>query len=175
MITMNLEQKLARLVPPGVSIMQELGWFAGGGVAALLYSFGFFIQYVRGYDSLFSWEGTTRVLDTSKMMPDFVQVLGGSLSGFLILALCATAMVAYHYAYHYQGSKSIYLMKRLPSRWELPRRCITLPLLAVLACLGAALILILTYFAIYMVVTPRACLAPDQWQKLWSVLLGVTR
>jgi uncharacterized membrane protein YqhA len=91
--------------------------------------------------------------------------------GFLILALCMLALIVYHYAYHYQGSKSIYLMKRLPNRWEMHRRCITLPLLAALICLIAAIAFLLIYFGIYMVFTPKECLTLGQWQKIWSVLL----
>ncbi|MGI6358926.1 MAG: hypothetical protein ACOX2K_09595 [Bacillota bacterium] len=174
-MNIGIKDKLAPHVPPGVDVSQELRWLCYGGIAAWLYSCGFLVRYASRYDSLFHWDGTARVLDTRAIMPDFVEILGGSLNGFLILALCAVAMIAYHYAYHYQGSKSIYLMKRLPSRWELPRRCLTLPLLAVLACLCAALLLLLIYYGIYMALTPRACLAPDQWQKIWSVLVGVTR
>lgn len=171
---MQLERKLERQVPPGVQVRHELKWFVCGEIASLLYSCGFLFHYWQAYQSLFLRNGLARVLDTSAVMPDFVQVLGGSLVGFLMLALGMTAVVVYHYAYHYQGSKSIYLMQRLPSRWELHRRCITLPLLAVVACLGAALLLLISYFAVYMAFTPRVCLAPQQWQKIWSVLLGVS-
>lgn len=171
---MDFDRKFERHVPPGVNVPQELKWLAWGGAGSLLYSFAFLIRYIDSYQSLFSWTGTSRVLDTAAAMPDFAEVLDGSLAGFLILALGMAAVVAYHYAYHYQGSKSIYLMKRLPSRWELHRRCITLPVLAAASSLCAALLMLLFYFVIYMIFTPEACLAPHQWQKLWSVLLGVT-
>lgn len=164
---------LARHVPPGVNSNQELGWFAGGISISLLYSLGFLIRYANEYQSLFLWDGISKILDTSAIMPDFVQILSGSLSGFLVLALSMAAVAAYHYSYHYQGSKSIYLMSRLPNRWELPRRCLTLPLLGILTCLCVAVLLLLIYYVVYMAFTPRACLAPYQWQKIWSVLLGV--
>ncbi|KPU45624.1 hypothetical protein OXPF_08570 [Oxobacter pfennigii] len=170
---MDLERKFERYVPPGANVRQELKWFAWGGAVSLLYSFGFLIRYLNDYSSLFLWDGSLRVLDISATMPDFIEVLGSSLIGFLILELCMSAVIIYHYAYHYQGSKSIYLMKRLPSRFELHRRCVTLPVLAVTASLCAALMLLLIYFAIYMAFTPKACLTPHQWQKIWSVLLGV--
>lgn len=168
------KNSLVRHVPPGVNLNQELGWFAGGIGVSLLYSLGFLIRYGNEYESLFSWDGLAKVLNTSAVMPDFVQILGGSLNGFLVLALCMAAVAAYHYSYHYQGSKSIYLMRRLPDRWELPRRCLTMPLMGILACLCVALLLLLIYYGVYMAFTPRACLAPYQWQKIWSVLLGVS-
>jgi amino acid transporter len=104
-------------------------------------------------------------------MTDFYAILGGALYGFLILALCMPALILYHYAYHYQGSKNIYLMRRLPNRWELHKRCVTLPLLAALICLLSVLVLLCIYLGIYMTATPRECLTPGQWQKIWSVLL----
>ena len=76
-----------------------------------------------------------------------------------------------NYASFRQGSKNIYLMKRLPSRWELHRRCILLPALGMVGSLVMGFTLLMIYFAIYMLVTPDRCLPPDQWQKLWSVLL----
>lgn len=170
---MNLKRRLAPCAPPGVDLGQELSWLACGGIVSLLYSFQFFIRYAKHYEQLFLWDGISRVLDTSAVMPDFVDILGGSLSGFQVLALSMVALAVYHYAYHFQGSKSIYLMKRFPDRWELLRRCITLPLLGALACLCASALVLLTYYAIYMTFTPPACLAPGQWQRIWSLLPGV--
>lgn len=170
-----LKHKLTHHLPPGVDLERELAWFEGGIFVSLLYSLGFLLRYANEYQSLFLWNGSEKVLDTSAVMPDFIQILGGSLSGFLVLALCMAATAAYHYSYHFQGSKSIYLMKRLPNRWELPRRCLTLPVLGIITCLGIALLLLLIYYAVYMLFTPRACLAPQQWHKIWSVLRGVGR
>lgn len=172
---MMRKHNLARQVPLGINLNQELGWFATGIGASLLYSLGFLARYSKEYQSLFLWDGMTKKLDTSAVMPDFVRILGGSLSGLLVLALCMVALAVYHYSYHYQGSKSIYLMKRLPNRWELPRRCLALPLLGIITCLCVALLMLLIYYAVYMAFTPPACLAPQQWQKIWSVLMGVGR
>lgn len=172
---MSFERTLERSVPAGLNYRQELQWLAYGGVASLIYSLGFLIRYSHHYQSLFQQVGASRLLDTSAVMPDFVEILGSGLIGFLVLTLCMAALLINHYAYHYQGSKSIYLMQRLPSRWELHRRCITLPLLAVIVCLCVALLLLLVYFAIYLAVTPPACLAPQQWPRIWNAILGVSR
>lgn len=171
----QLKRRLEGNVPAGLNYRQELTWLAYGGAASFLYSLGFLLRYSHHYRSLFLQVGAAQVLDTSAIMPDFVEVLGSGLVGFLILALGMAALVINHYAYHYQGSKSIYLMQRLPNRWELHRRCITLPLLAVIVCLCVALLLLLVYFAVYMTVTPPACLAPEQWQQIWNAVRGVSR
>ena len=67
-----------------------------------------------------------------------------------------------HYNYHYQGSKSIYMMKRLPKKSELWRRCLVLPVTLALTSEAAAMILRLLFFAYYMIRTPVVFLAPGQ-------------
>ena len=66
--------------------------------------------------------------------------------------------VVYFYFYHYQDSRSIYTMKRLPDRWELWRRCLTLPFWTVI--ISGVLVLLLTgvYYLIYLKCTPAGCL-----------------
>lgn len=159
---------LERYAPPGVNWRLELKWLAVGLSASALYSLGFFVTFFSERNSLYSWNGVEKVLCDGAVMPDFAQVLGSSLAGFLIAAFCMAAVLAWHYAYHYQGTKSIYLMRRLPSRWELHRRCLALPLAAALGSLCVDFLLLLLYFGIYMVFTPNLCLTPDQWAKLWN-------
>lgn len=172
---MDVGDGLKRLAPLGIDLWLELRWFAAGIFAAAVYSLGFFIKFEMNRDRLFLWDGVKRVLNTSAIMPDFADILGGSLNGFLVLALATVALAGYHYAYHFQGSKSIYLMKRLPNGWELPRRCLGLPLLGIaLGALSAGLLFVL-YFAVYMVFTPSVCLTPHQWKKACRFLLGVKR
>ncbi len=172
-VNMNIIKKLERHAPPGVNLSSELTWFAFGCIISTVYSLGYLVNYTRCRDRLFLWDGLKKVLDTRAVMPDFVAILGGSLNGFLVLAMCMAVLAVYHYAYHFQGAKSIYLMKRLPNRWEMPRRLVTLPVLGVAACMGISFLLLLGYFVIYMAFTPSACLTPYQWQKIWSAFMGV--
>ena len=161
---------IERYVPAGIDYRQEIKWISSGLLLSLLYSFRFLLALRRGYQSLFIMVGSEWILNSSAVMPDFIQLLEHSLIGFPIAALCAAALTFYHYLYHYQGSKSIYLMRRLPDRTELLRRCLTLPLIAAAAALAAATLLLILYFGIYMFVTPESCLAPGQWSKIWSVI-----
>lgn len=163
---------LKRLVPLGVNAQQELTWMLVGWIFSAFYSLCFVYMYQWNYRLLFddTIKGA-RVLDENAVMPDFVTLLDHYLIGFLLVALCMLAIVAYHYLYHRQGSKSIYTMRRLSDGMELHRRCWTLPVLMALASLLAAFVLLMIYYAIYMFVTPDACLTPGQWQKLWSVIL----
>ena len=147
-----------RLTPPGYDVSVELGWLALGGMIAFIYSLG-------GFGSrLNSALSTLRMADRlgnlrypTMMMPYFAEILGGALWSFVILAVIALLLIPVHAGYWYQGSRSIYLMRRLPDRWELHRRCL------------AALALLLVYFAIYCLVTPDAKQPDGQWAELMRV------
>ncbi len=85
-------------------------------------------------------------------------ILGTPLMGFGIFFLCMALQVARHYRYHTRDSMSIYLMKRLPNRWELHRRCWTVPLLASLAELLLMGLMIFLCWLLYRYTTPEGCL-----------------
>ncbi len=63
-------------------------------------------------------------------MPSFVELQATAVdrSWFIGVALGAVALGAWMYYSHYQNSQSVYLMRRLPDKWEYHRRCLTLPL-----------------------------------------------
>jgi hypothetical protein len=97
------------------------------------------------------------------MMLPFLDILGGRMMGFAAAALCMVPLSIYHYAYHYSGAKSIYVMRRIPDKFELHRRCLALPILGALAYAVMAALLILIYLGIYVAVTPEKCMLPGQW------------
>ena len=163
---------LSRYAPPGFELRTELQFFIAGMALATLHSLSFLTRFAHAKSDLYGRIGTDRYLLPGAVMPDFHTLVGKALIGFLVLAIWwILVFVSAHYGYHFAGSKSIYLMRRLPDRWELHRRCWTLPLLVVLLCLLTATILFLVYYGIYMAATPKECLTPHQWQKIWSVLL----
>lgn len=161
---------LSRFAPPGWNLETEKRIFGWGMALSTLFSMSYIINFLSERQALYWKIGTEVQLRPDAVMPDFVDVLHPLLMGFPLLALCLAAFIPLRYAYHHQGSKSIYLMRRLPDRWERHRRCWTLPLLGIAACLLAAFILLLIYYAIYMAATPEACLTPHQWQKIWRVI-----
>lgn len=161
---------LTRHAPPGYDLKAEKGLFFAGMVLSILYSlFAFGNRFSNHLAELYWINGSTKTLKAGAIMPDFVEILDGTLVGFFVLSACFLAQIAAHYVYHYQGSKSIYTMRRLPSRWELHRRCLTLPVLAAAIFLIMAFAILLIFYAVYMNVTPDVCLTPGQWQKIWSV------
>lgn len=165
---------LRRYAPPGLELAMEGQMLFGGLLLSLLFSLSFLFRYSENYNDLYYWkEGTerVRVWIEGAIMPDFVVILGHALTGFWITATVMLSLIAVHYGYHHQGSKSVYLMRRLPDRWERHRRCLTLPILAALLALACGFVMLHLYFLLYMSVTPEQCLTPCQWRKIWRELL----
>ncbi len=161
---------LSRLAPPGLALKPEKQLFGWGMALSALFSLQFFTRFADAREKLYWKNGPQRELMEGAVMEDFRALLGPSLAGFLVLAVCLAALIGVHYAYHYHGSRSIYLMRRLPHRRELHRRCLTLPLAGIVLCLAAAFLVLCLFYLVYMTFTPEVCLAPGQWQKIWSVL-----
>lgn len=151
------------LAPLGLGGRLTAKWFACGGGAAICISWaGFLNAYYNARSMLYSWE---RLVPGAVMQP-FYEILGNTLSIFGIAALCMLPLALWHYYYHYQDSRSIYLMRRLPKRGELWRRCLALPLLGLTACALLAVLHLFLYFAVYQFCTPPQCLQPNQWWML---------
>ena len=161
---------LSRHAPLGFRVQEEAKGFLGGCFGATAFSLITFIaKFSDALDRLYYKNGENRTLIPGAIMPDFTEILDRSLWGFLVAIIAALALIGVHYACHYQDSKSIYTMRRLPNRWELHRRCLTLPLLAAAVYLILAFVILLIFYAVYMNLTPDVCLTPGQWQKIWSV------
>ncbi len=152
-----------RLTPPGYDVSVELGWLALGGMIAFITSL---CAFAGEFGKQLRWLGKN---PGDRMMPYFAEILGGALWSFVILAVIALLLIPVHAGYWYQGSRSIYLMRRLPQRGELLRRTAGLPMLIAAAALAAALALLLVYFAIYCLVTPDAKQPDGQWAELMRV------
>ncbi len=157
--------------PPGIEIGRELRIFGLGALLAALYSCFFFGRYKDAYDHLFYYVGKERYLADGAQMAPFGELLGTSLAGFVVLALVMLCFVLYHYAYFRQGSRSVYLMKRLPQRGEYLRRIWTVPVLLALAALLLGVLFGGIYLLYYLHRTPQECLPEQIWQEAGRVLL----
>ena len=158
---------LSRYAPLGINVRSEwLGYVAGLAVAAL-YSMIYLLRYFNARQNLYEWTLKGWQLRDGAIMPDFAALMEGMLLVFAAIALTMLGLAAYHYIYHRIDTKSYYVMRRLPSRWELHRRCLTLPVAGLLICGAAALMVILIYYWIYMGCTPEECLMPGQWAIFW--------
>ena len=104
-------------------------------------------------------------------MDDFYLLIRGKYMLLGMTMLWCVSNVVFRYLYYYQGSKSIYLMRRLPDRGELYRSCLARPIQRMVLCLVICLAILLISYAYYMKETPTRWLEPDQWQKLWRAIL----
>lgn len=147
-----------RYVPLGVDGKKSLsGIGLGLGFSAVL-SLRFFLRLSMAYGDLFVWRNGVKYLRDGAKMPPFGQLRSGCFLPFAVVALALALSAAEFYFRHYQGSRSIYTMKRLPNRWELWRRVLTLPLCGIAACGLCVALLTALYYGIYLLVTPAGCL-----------------
>lgn len=161
-------RRLDELVPPDTNGTSQGKMILGGLIAAAVLSTIAFCH--RLYFEI-SW------LIPNTKADDFVTLLHANTNSiiglpvFSLLYLVAIGLVLLavkNYTSFWQGSKSIYFMRRLPDKWELHRRCLRLPLLGLLACAVLMFLLILLCYVLYMHTIPEANLPPNQWSKLWT-------
>ena len=149
---------LEKYAPLGVNVYSGLKWDIAGVVLATLQSMLFFMRYGIARGALYEEYAGKKVLIEGAVIEDFAILTKGIFSCFYIVCVSILLSVGYNYLYHFQGSKMIYLMKRLPDKWELYRRCLTLPIAGALIIATWGLVLRMIYFAIYMLCTPSQCL-----------------
>ena len=146
----------SKYLPPGLDYEREKLFLLIGMGLSLFYSMFYFDIYWDSYQSLFEFR-ENKIRPGAKIDP-FWELVDRYPTGYLIVAVSMLALVAAHYAHYRQGSKSIYLVRRLPDRGFLHRTCWTIPLLWMGICLLAMAVTVLVYFAVYVGFTPRACL-----------------
>ncbi len=168
-----MSRKLNDFFPLGTDYKREIKTGAAALSLSAIFSLIYFISLENSYNELFFYDGQEKVLREGAVMDSFADVLGISLAGFALTAVCAVLLCVWHYASHWYGSKSIYVMRRLPERRELHIRCLAAPVLTVLACALLAFIILAVYYGIYIAVAPEGTLLPGQWRNIWNVWLGV--
>ena len=81
---------LTRHAPPGYDLKAEKGLFFAGMVLSILYSlFAFGNRFSNHLAELYWINGSTKTLKAGAIMPDFVEILDGTLVGF-----CAQRMLS---------------------------------------------------------------------------------
>lgn len=169
----SFSQWVARQVPPGLDWWTEVKWAVSGLAVGALWSLvAFSYQFSNACRRLYEWVGGKYVLVESRTIAPFPELLVQTMAGLLLGMLLTIPLACYHYAYYYLGSRSIYVMRRLPNRWELWRRCLTVPALLAVICLGAIELLTILYFLIFLLITPDSCLPQEPWQQLLYALGG---
>lgn len=168
---MELKDRIHRWLayePPGYASRREFNllwvWFG----ISVLYSFQFFLRLLSEYNGLFVYVNqmgyTKLVMREDAVMPPFGEVLGSGASGFAIGMWITVCFIGYRYLYHFRGSKSIYLMRRMKKRSLLWKNCLLVPLGEAAGFAVAGILLRLLYTGIYLLVTPGKCLTSVWWR-----------
>lgn len=166
---MNLTRKLPDCVPPGVNARRCL-------LRSVLYLalfllcgsfFVFLFRYSAARSALYETVLGCRLLRAGAQIVPLSDILRGSFLAAPAYFLLCLADIGLNLASFYRGSKSIYLMRRLPDRWELPRRCAALPLLALAAGLVLTALLICLCNLLYFRATPQQCLPAGEHFLFW--------
>lgn len=153
------KKTIEKYLPPGVDSGVELKAIAFGLFAAVVYSLSFVYKYIDARKQLFVYKyGKVKIIMEGAVMPKFTVILNDTMDGFLAFFATMLILMVMHYASYYKDSKSIYLMKRLPDKWELYRRCVVVPLVAIVVQIITGAVCLLFYYGIYVFFTPAQCL-----------------
>ena len=164
---------ISRLAPPGYNYKAELKVFLWLVIAAAAYSLLFFDALGNEISRLYThYSDGTKVLRYNRVCEDFADIADGWFRLFPLASLVMLLSSGLHYLYFFMGSKSIYTMRRLPTRGETLRRTVVLPLLCAAATMLVALGLLLLYYLIYHLSVPRSHIVRGQWDLLMDWLLG---
>lgn len=129
-------------------------------VGGLYSSISFLFWFTDGRQGLYEWQSGKATLIENARMPSFSSLTDGCMLGFVLTVAVLIYQLINHYLYQYsnQGSKCIYLMKRIPNKWEMHKRSLTLPLIGMLNMFVIMGLLRAIYLAVYMFCTPQQCL-----------------
>ena len=158
----------SRWAPPNQDARKEVIAFSCG-LAACTAVMWFYVlsHYWNARSRLFTLTNGVQVLREGAEMPVLPLLLGTGFLPLCLLAGTAVSTVFAHYVGHYrEGSRPVYLMRRLPDRWEYHRRCLAIPGTALLAALAIMALSLWAFWGIYMTATPAQCLPPDPWYGL---------
>ena len=159
-----------RLSPPGYDPSIELAWLAVGAIVALVVCLSVFSGNLQeGLDGL---ELAEKYGYGGPEMPRFEEALAWGPWGFLLAAAAALLLIPVRAGYWYQGSRSIYLMRRLPRKNELWLRTIALPLLTAAALLVLLAVAVLGCWVVYNLAVPADKLPEGQWAVFWAAQTG---
>lgn len=166
---MNWTKKLARFAPPGDDLRTALiAYVLALLVFVVFWGLGFFSGYRQALRELYEFRYGALVLRNGAVMASLNSLIRHRLSGFWVYLLVCGFNAAANYASFSRQTKSIYVMKRLPSAKELHVRCLTIPAVACAVGFLVSLILLAIFAAVYYHGVPARCMPPAETLQIWE-------
>lgn len=150
---------LEKYAPPGMKVMTGVGVYIGCVVAVTFQIFlSFLYPYGVARSEMFTYNTGKEQVIEGMMMPEFEWFTENIFIFAEIMCVVTLLMTIYNYMYHYQDSMLMYLMRRLPDKWEVHRRCFALPVAGTVFMVIWTFMLYKLCYAIYILYTPSQCL-----------------
>ena len=166
---MKSKRTLRDFAPPGTDPKRDLiaatVWFVGLVLLASLLVF--YVRYSRARELLYEDVLGRKLLRSGAQIAPLDELLRGTFLPAIAYFFFCLCDIDANLLSFYRESKSIYLMRRVPDRWELPRRCAALPLLAL--AIGAVLTALCIGLCnlIYFKATPGQCIPAGEHFIFW--------
>ena len=156
-----IKTKLKKLAPPGSHIDTTLKLFISEVVIMALISLTAIVK-IRDANYKIFHDQFGYYHDSGKMMPYFGELITGSLMLIWVILLFNIAFGIANYMSFSKGSKSIYVMKRVPDSKEMFRRSFALPFAGIALALIVAIILLIIFYLAYRTIPPLDRIYPVQ-------------
>lgn len=149
-------ERLDRYAPPGMGTTRIRWWTLGTIAFSAMFSLVFLIEYFSELHEL-RREMENPVYHGMTMTP-FADLIVFPMILFRMAPVIPLLHILTQYAYFFQETKSIYLMKRLRSSKEMVIRCLVLPVAGMLLVMAAGCAVYWLYYWIYYTCTPEILL-----------------
>ena len=160
--------KIRDLVPPGYDAKKMIRWLSISlGVVFIVTLTGFMVYFQENLALV----KRIHMSDGSVKMPDINIFMGGRfILFFRYFMVCGYLMILFFRSFH-SHSKSVYTMKRINDKWELPLRIVSLPLRFTVLALIAAVTGMLICKNVYFSLTPDELKPAFDGMDFWRILL----
>lgn len=153
-----MKERLKKYYPPGYDYIKEwisvISWFVVGLIFSMIL---FFTELVATNRKLFITSDGLKLIEGAIVRP-FMKLMEGQLTCFIPMFIFLLVMMVYHYIYYYQGTKSIYVMRRLSSKKYIFKSCIEGTIVGAVTGLAAMCVLFALYYLIYYLAIPSECM-----------------
>ena len=154
----RIESLLPPNVDPGSTLSSLNGAFIGGLTGSMLW---FVTKYSRDYQALFTYDSVLRkkTLVAGARIAPFTDYEGCALWLLVYFAIIAAVWVVLLYGSFSRGSRSLYLMRRLPEgRKPLFAYVLRAPVRYMVYGAMLCAVLLGVYYIIWRFITPESCL-----------------